>query len=127
MDEKERKNLENKVASLTKANRQINQEAEMWRRKCQIIQEKYQNVRIILTKDKSLARQMGQNQLQASTPTQALSQSLTLSQVQQLEQQQQQPLSQSMSLPQPVDESVSKTQDNGRRGEKSLVPRGAIH
>lgn len=53
-EEKEKKNFEKKIIDLTKTNRQISHEVEMWRRKCNVVQEKYQNIRSLLSKDKGI-------------------------------------------------------------------------
>ena len=59
LEEKQKKNYEKKIIDLTKTNRQISHEAEMWRRKCNVVQEKYQNIRSLLSKDKGIGRQAG--------------------------------------------------------------------
>lgn len=56
MEEKDRKNYERKIVDLTKTNRQITHEVEMLRRKCNVVQEKYQNIRSLLSKDKGIGR-----------------------------------------------------------------------
>lgn len=55
-EEKEKKNYEKKIIDLTKTNRQITHEVEMWRRKCNVVHEKYQNMRSLLSKDKGIGR-----------------------------------------------------------------------
>ena len=54
MEEKDKRNFEKKIIDLTKTNRQISHEVEMWRRKCNVVQEKYQNIRSLLSKDKGI-------------------------------------------------------------------------
>ena len=39
MEEKDKKNYEKKIIDLTKINRQLSADVEMWRRKCSIVQE----------------------------------------------------------------------------------------
>ena len=56
MDEKDKKNFQRKIVDLTKANRQITHEVEMLRRKNNVVQEKYQNIRLLLSKDKGIGR-----------------------------------------------------------------------
>ena len=56
LEEREKKNFERKIVELSKTNRQLSTEVEMWRRKCNVVQEKYQNMRSLLSKDKSIGR-----------------------------------------------------------------------
>lgn len=56
IDEKERKNYEKKIIDLTKTNRQLSADVEMWRRKCSVVQEKYHNINIKMAKDKFIGR-----------------------------------------------------------------------
>lgn len=55
-DEKDRKNYEKKIIDLTKTNRQLSADVEMWRRKCSIVQEKYHNINMRMAKDKFIGR-----------------------------------------------------------------------
>lgn len=57
LEEKDRKNYERKIVDLTKTNRQVTHEVEMLRRKCIVVQEKYQNIRSLLSKDRGIGRQ----------------------------------------------------------------------
>ena len=56
LEQRDRKNYERKIVDLTKTNRQITHEAEMLRRKCNVVQEKYQNIRSLLSKDRGIGR-----------------------------------------------------------------------
>lgn len=54
LEEREKKNFEKKIIDLKKANRQISHEAELWKRKCSVVQDKYQSIRSLLSKDKNI-------------------------------------------------------------------------
>ena len=56
MEEKDKKNYEKKIIDLTKINRQLSADVEMWRRKCSIVQEKYHNINVKMAKDKFIGR-----------------------------------------------------------------------
>ncbi len=48
----EKKKLEKKIVELTKNNSKLIADNEMWRRKCNVIQEKYQSMKSLFNKDK---------------------------------------------------------------------------
>ena len=50
--DKEKKKYEKKILELTKNNSKLNADLEMWRRKCNVIQEKYQSMKSLFNKDK---------------------------------------------------------------------------
>ena len=52
LEEKERKSFEKKIQDLTRSNKQMMAEIETWRRKCVVIQEKYNSIRTFTGKDK---------------------------------------------------------------------------
>ena len=56
IDERERKNFQRKIIDLTKINRQLSSDVEMWRRKCSVIQDKYHNANARMAKDKFIGR-----------------------------------------------------------------------
>lgn len=56
IDDRERKNFERKIVDLTKINRQLSADVEMWRRKCSVIQDKYHNANMRMAKDKFIGR-----------------------------------------------------------------------
>jgi predicted RNase H-like nuclease (RuvC/YqgF family) len=55
-NEPEKKNLERKIIELTRNNNKLSSEVEVWRRKCNIIQDKYQSMRTLFDKDKFIGR-----------------------------------------------------------------------
>lgn len=57
LDEREKKEMERKVQDLAKNNRQLASELEKTRRKCEIVQEKYQSIKNLVSKDKNIGRQ----------------------------------------------------------------------
>lgn len=57
LDERERRELERKIQDLSKNNRQITAELEKNRRKCEIVQEKYQSIKNLVSKDKNIGTQ----------------------------------------------------------------------
>lgn len=52
MNNKQRRTLQKKILELNKNNSKLNADNEMWRRKCTIIQDKYQSMKSIFNKDK---------------------------------------------------------------------------
>lgn len=55
-ESKEKKALEKKVLELTKNISRLNLDIETWRRKCIVIQEKYQSMKALFNKDKFIGR-----------------------------------------------------------------------
>ena len=55
-EEGEKRNFEMKIVDLSKTNRQLTNEAEMWRKKCGDVQEKYQSIRNLLSKEKNSSK-----------------------------------------------------------------------
>jgi predicted RNase H-like nuclease (RuvC/YqgF family) len=46
--------MERKFQELSKSNRQLSSELEKTRRKCEVVQDKYQNMRNLVSKDKNI-------------------------------------------------------------------------
>jgi predicted RNase H-like nuclease (RuvC/YqgF family) len=57
LEEKERRELERRIQDLSKTNRQITAELEKSRRKCEVVQEKYQSIKNLVSKDKNIGTQ----------------------------------------------------------------------
>ena len=54
--EGEKKGLERKILELTRNNTKLSSDLAVWRRKCSIIQDKYQSMRTLFDKDKFIGR-----------------------------------------------------------------------
>jgi len=57
LEEKERRELERRVQDLSRTNRQLAGELEKSRRKCEVVQEKYQSIKNLVSKDKNIGTQ----------------------------------------------------------------------
>lgn len=57
LDEREKKEMERRFQDLAKSNRQLTGELEKTRRKCEVVHEKYQSIKNLVSKDRNIGRQ----------------------------------------------------------------------